>query len=557
MNRRQKFGDLLVEKKLLSPVQLAEAIAYSKQENKKLGQVLVELNAITEEQLLDTLSEQLGTPFFSLSDYQFDTKTVESIPEAVVRGNRILPLFIIGNTLSLAMEDPTDIQAIDLASRLTNLRIEPVLVSARELSSALDHIFGSERVSDELVEIIGEPIDESVDPIAASQLANDAPVVRLVNHIFSSAIRERASDIHFNPDEKGLRVRFRVDGVLREVETYPHKSMAVILSRVKIMANLDIAERRIPQDGRVPLQIDNKSIDMRVSSLPTSHGENIVCRILDKSNLQVDLSKIGLDAAYDKVIRMLSRSNGIVLVTGPTGSGKTTTLYSAMGILNKIDVNIITVEDPIEYKLPLLRQVQVNVKAGLTFASGLRSILRQDPDIVMVGEIRDRETAKIAVEAALTGHLVLSTLHTNNAPGALTRLVDMEVEPFLVASATAGVIAQRLVRKVCAGCAEEYEPGEVMVKSLGLDPTKGPYRFKRGKGCRTCNGVGYKGRLGIFEVFEMNDEIRELVVSHASTDALRRAAVKSGMMNLRDDGIAKVLSGVTTPEEVLRVTSLD
>ena len=557
MNRRQKFGDLLVEKKLLSPVQLAEAIAYAKQENKKLGQALVELNAISEEQLLNTLSEQLGTPFFSLSDYQFDSKIVESIPEAIVRGNRILPLFIIGNTLSLAMEDPTDIQAIDLASRTTNLRIEPVLVSSRELTSALDHIFGAEKVSDELVEIIGEPGDEAVDPIAASQLANDAPVVRLVNHIFSLAIREGASDIHFNPDEKGLRVRFRVDGVLREIETYPNKSMAVILSRVKIMANLDIAERRIPQDGRVPLQVDNKSIDMRVSTLPTSHGENIVCRILDKSNLQVDLSKIGLDSAYEKVLRMLRRSNGIVLVTGPTGSGKTTTLYSAMGILNKIDVNIITVEDPIEYKLPLLRQVQVNVKAGLTFAAGLRSILRQDPDIVMVGEIRDRETAKIAVEAALTGHLVLSTLHTNNAPGALTRLVDMEVEPFLVASATAGVIAQRLVRKVCVSCAEEYVPGDVMVKSLGLDPARGPYRFKRGKGCRTCNGVGYKGRLGIFEVFEMNDEIRELVVARASTDALRKAAVQSGMLLLREDGIAKVLNGVTTPEEVLRVTSLD
>ena len=556
MMTRIKLGDILVERGMIVPVQLGEALAFAKQENLKLGRALIAMRMLSEDQLLEALSEQLGTPSFSLGNYQFDPAAIELIPETMARGNRILPLFLIGNTLTLAMEDPTDVQAIDTAARTTGMRIEPVLVSGDELSHALNEIFGVEKLGSEFVEIIGEEFDEYIDVIAASEQANDAPVVKLVNHIITMAVGDRASDIHFNPDESALRVRFRIDGVLREFESYPKKSIAVILSRVKIMANLDIAERRIPQDGRIPLNIDGKAIDMRVSTLPTVHGENIVCRILDKSNLEVDLKKIGLGSAFDTVTRMLSRSHGIVLVTGPTGSGKTTTLYSALAVVNKPDVNIITVEDPVEYKLPLLRQVQVNVKAGLTFAAGLRSILRQDPDIVMVGEIRDRETAKIAVEAALTGHLVLSTLHTNNAPGALTRLVDMEVEPFLVASATAGVIAQRLVRRVCTHCAESYEPSRTIVEALGLDSSRS-YTFQRGKGCRNCSNIGYKGRMGIFEVFEMNDVLRELVVSQASTDHLRKEAIASGMVLLREDGVRKVQEGLTTPEEVLRVTTLD
>jgi len=384
-------------------------------------------------------------------------------------------------------------------------------------------------------------------------MASDAPIVKLVNLMLAQAVKERASDIHIEPEEALLRVRFRIDGILREVYTHPRRLQGAIISRLKIMSSLDIAERRIPQDGRIQMMVDNKPIDLRVSTLPTAYGENVVMRILDKSNLRVRLSDLGFGSEEPKIREILSRPNGIILVTGPTGSGKTTTLYSALNEVSNIEVNTITLEDPIEYRLPLIRQSQVNPKAGMTFAAGLRSILRQDPDIVMVGEIRDGETAKIAVEAAMTGHLVLSTLHTNDAPGAIPRLIDMGVEPFLVATAMGGVLAQRLVRRICANCKETFEAAESVAKMLGKSNEK--VTLYKGAGCRICSNSGYKGRLGIYEILVMNEEIRDLTISEASADKLRHAARAAGMKTLREDGFQKTLEGLTSIEEVLRVTA--
>ncbi|MBM3328393.1 MAG: type II secretion system protein GspE [Calditrichaeota bacterium] len=554
MARRRKLGEILIAQGLITKEQLDEGLAQQKQAKKKIGETLIDLGYLTETDVFSALGDQLGVPYVSLSFYSVDSSVINLISEQFARQYKVVPLFRIANSLTLGMVDPLNLAVIDQVVRATGLEVEPSICSQHDIDQAIDHYYGTTSALDEVVQVLGaEEKEEAVDTYSLAAQASDAPIVKLVNLMLAQAVKEKASDIHIEPEESLLRVRFRVDGIMREIYTQPKKLQGAIISRLKIMASLDIAERRVPQDGRIQMMVEGKPIDLRVSTLPTVYGENVVLRILDKSNLQVKLSNLGFGPKEDIIRGMLERPNGLILVTGPTGSGKTTTLYSALNEVSKMDVNTITLEDPIEYRLPLIRQSQVNVKAGMTFAAGLRSILRQDPDIVMVGEIRDAETAKIAVEAAMTGHLVLSTLHTNDAPGALPRLVDMGVEPFLVATATAGVLAQRLVRRICTNCKAGFEPPESTLKAVGLDGQA--VALYKGEGCRACSGSGYKGRLGIYEVLAIDETIRDLVIGNASADKIRHAAREAGMLTLREDGIRKALEGLTTLDEVFRVTA--
>lgn len=556
MVRRRKIGEILISKGLIVEEQLLEGLDVQKKTRARIGEILVEIGYLTENDVFEALGDQLGVPFVSLSFYSVDPNVIQTVPENLARQHKVIPLFKIGNSLTLGMVDPLNLTVIDQVVRAVGMDVEPAICSETDIENAIDHYYGTSGTMDEVIQVLGieeEEHEEAVDTSTLAQMAVDAPIVKLVNLILAQAVKDRASDIHVEPEENLLRVRYRVDGIMREVYTQPKKLQNAIISRLKIMSNLNIAEHRVPQDGRIQMMIDNRPIDMRVSTLPTIYGENVVMRIIDKSNLMLNLTDLGFGDQEDTLREILGRPNGIILVTGPTGSGKTFTLYSALNEVSKIEVNTITLEDPVEYRLPLIRQSQVNVKAEMTFAAGLRSILRQDPDIVMVGEIRDAETAKIAVEAALTGHLVLATLHTNDAPGALPRLIDMGVEAFLVSTAIGGVIAQRLVRRICSGCKVSYEPSKTLVKAIGLDGEK--VTLYKGEGCRGCNGTGYRGRAGLFEILAMNTEIRELTIANASSDKIRKAAIKGGMKTLRQDGILKALQGITTIEEIMRVTA--
>ncbi len=468
-----------------------------------------------------------------------------------------MPLFKIGNSLTLGMADPLDIAVIDQIVRAVGMEVEPAICSQTDIDRTLDKSYGTSGTMEEVIQVLDENDDgpeEAVDASQLTEMASDAPIVKLVNIIIAQAVKSGASDVHIEPEERDLLVRYRVDGVMQEAYKHPKRLQNAIVSRLKIMSSLNIAERRVPQDGRIQMVIDKKPIDIRVSSLPTMYGENIVMRILDKSALMLNLHDLGFGDRENDLREILTRPNGVILVTGPTGSGKTATLYSALNEISTVEVNIITLEDPIEYRLPLIRQSQVNKKTGHTFASGLRAILRQDPDILMVGEIRDSETAKTAIEAALTGHLVLSTLHTNDAPGALQRLIEMGVEPFLVSSAVSAVIAQRLVRKICRGCKTEFTPDDSLLESVGL-PKGQDITLYRGKGCNGCSGTGYKGRAGIFEILIVNEDLRKLVLENASNDTIRHKAESYGLKSLRQDGLEKAVAGITTVEEVLRVTA--
>jgi type IV pilus assembly protein PilB len=557
MARKKRMGEILVTSGQITEEQLEEALGRAARKNIRVGEALIELGYLTEMDVFAAIGDQLGVPYVSLSYYSVDPDVINLVPEQVARQNKIIPLFRVRNSLTLGMADPLNFSVIDQVVRTTGLEVEPAICSDREIEQAIDHYYGTSTTMDEVIQVLDDGAkdegEEHLDTNTLAQMAGDAPIVKLVNLMLSQGVKDRASDIHVEPEEKNLLVRFRVDGVLREAYTQPKKLQNAIVSRLKIMASMDIAERRIPQDGRIQMKIEGKPIDMRVSSLPTVYGENVVLRILDKSNLTIKLSDLGFGSDEERFRKILNRPNGIILVTGPTGSGKTTTLYSALNEVSKVDVNTITLEDPVEYRLSLIRQSQVNVKAGMTFAAGLRSVLRQDPDIVMVGEIRDSETAKIAVEAALTGHLVLSTLHTNDAPGALPRLIEMGVEPFLVATAVGGVLAQRLVRRICTGCKVEYIANEAVLKAIEMDGKE--VKLYKGQGCRACSNTGYKGRAAIYEILTMNEEIRNLVTVNASTDAIRNAGIKGGMRTLRQDGIRKAMEGITSVEEVLRVTA--
>lgn len=544
---RKRLGDILLEAKVLTPNQLSEALEVQKRSGGRLGEVLVELGYLSEVDLAQKLAEQLGLPFFRLSEVRIEPGAVRILAEQAARRYRALPLGEKNGVLTVALADPLNIFAIDDLSLITGKKIAAAVMTEREIEKGIEQAYRLKTLEEAAVDR---------RETAATPQVEEAPVVQLVNSILDRAIEERATDIHIEPLEDSLRVRYRIDGLLYEVMAPPKSIQAATVSRIKIMAAMDISEHRAPQDGRFQIRRPERGIDvdLRVSTLPTIFGEKVVIRILDRARSNINLEQLGFlpdtIAAYRQAI---SRPFGMVLVTGPTGSGKTTTLTATLRELNKTTQNIITIEDPVEYQIAGVNQVQVNPKAGVTFASGLRSILRQDPNIIMIGEIRDGETAEIAVRSALTGHLVFSTLHTNDAPGALTRLADMGIEPFLIASSVLGVLAQRLARRLCPRCKEPHElaPDDPERKLLPLPP--GPVIVYRAVGCNACNGTGYRGQVGIFEWLRVSSEIRDLIAATVSAEAVRRLAHGQGMRSLVEDGVAKVLEGTTTPDEIRRV----
>lgn len=561
MRKKYLLGEFLLRQGLITPEQLKRALRYQKETGKLLGNCLVDLGYVNEKDIIKALSEQMGVQYVSLKNYRVDPETIKLVPENIARTHKLLPLFKVGKTLTVGMANPLDVMAIDAVSRRTNLQVDPVVCSEADIERMIDHYYGSSGALGAVVKSLQETItekeeaEEKLDEIKLRREAEEGPVVKLVNLILLKAIKEGASDIHIEPREHNLRVRYRIDGVLHEVYSPPKALQSALISRIKILSELNIAERRLPQDGRFRMEVENREVDFRVSILPTAYGENLVIRILDKGQMVLSLEDLGLaEATLAKFKKVLTKPHGIILVTGPTGSGKTTTLYAVLTTLDSPEKNIVTLEDPIEYHLDTICQSQVRPKIGLTFATGLRSILRQDPDIVMVGEIRDQETAGIAVQSALTGHLVLSTLHTNDAAGALTRLMDMGVEPYLISSATEGVVAQRLVRRICPTCKEAYKPSAKLLTELGINGDHQNMTLYRGKGCRNCKNTGYKGRIGIYELLIMDEQVRELVFSRAPTRQIKKVAMEKGMNTLWQDGIRKALQGITSIEEVLRVT---
>ncbi len=568
MNRR--LGDLLVADGLVKQEELQRALAEQKGTTEKLGSVLVRLNLVNEEQLTGFLSRQFGVPSITLSNLDVDAGVLRLVPPQIAKKYEVLPVKRVANTLTLAMADPTNVFALDDVSFMTNLQVLPVVASQAAIRRAIERSYEGQgpALTDVLtvlsedqvgrVEIVGEEQESSgkLDVFELKESADEAPVVKLVNMVLVDAIQKGASDIHWEPYEKVFRIRFRVDGVLHEMLSPPKRLEAAITSRIKIMSNLDIAERRLPQDGRIKLRYNTREIDFRVSILPTIFGEKAVLRILDKDALQLDLTKLGFDPGsleqFEKVIR---QPYGMVLITGPTGSGKTTTLYSAIHTINSPEHNIMTAEDPVEYNLKGVNQVQINDSIGRTFSAALRAFLRQDPDVILVGETRDLETAQISIRAALTGHLVFSTLHTNDSPSTIARLIDMGIPPFLVASSLLLVMAQRLGRKVCKDCKEPYEVNEDSLLPYGHVLTGvGRTQFYKGRGCAACNFTGMKGRVAIYEVMPASQEIRDLILKNAPVTDIRAMAQAQGMKSLRQAGLLKVLEGTTTVEEVLRVT---
>jgi type IV pilus assembly protein PilB len=560
-----RIGELLLREGAISAEQLAEAQKDARQNGTRLGFALVKLGAITEPDLTRILARQYRVPAVDLDRVQLDPKIVKLIPAEVALKHFVLPLRRVGRTLTVAMVNPTDANAIDSIKFVTRFEVEPVIVGETTLKRHLEQLYAKE--DDHLTQIleqidVGEDVElveeteEEISVAALTAQIDDEPVVKLINGLLTDAVVRGASDIHIEPFEKELRVRYRIDGALKEIMRPPVKMKAALASRVKILSQLNIAERRIPQDGRIKMKIRNRVIDFRVSTLPVIFGEKIVLRILDQSNLTLDLEKFGMEPkAQRDFMNAITNPYGMVLVTGPTGSGKTTTLYSALSKINTEDVNIITAEDPVEYNLHGINQVLVRNDVGMTFAAALRAFLRQDPNIIMVGEIRDIETGGIAIKAALTGHLVLSTLHTNDAPSTVTRLIDMGLEPFNVAGAVNCVTAQRLVRRVCTNCKTEVSYTQEQLEAARITPEQSQGPFFRGKGCERCGGAGYKGRAGLYEVMHISPEIRRLIMHGASTDELRAQGLAEGMLTLRMDGMLKVSRGVTTLEEVIKETA--
>lgn len=555
-----QLDELLLARGLITDEQLAEARHQASSSGRSLGRVLIELGFVSEAGLVSILAEQLGLEFIDLSDATIDPSAVAMVPEGTARRHNCVPVRVDeSGRLVIAMADPANVVAVDDIRAIAGRDIRTVVSTKVDVLSAINRHYRLDRTAETLVEeAVAEKAAEekTLESVLASAGSEDAPIIKLVNLLITQAVRDRASDIHIEPGERDLRVRFRIDGVLHEVMKPPKSVQAGITSRLKIMAEINIAERRIPQDGRIGLVVAGKQIDLRVATLPTVHGEKIVMRILDKSSVLLELSDLGfMPDNYTRFEESFRKPYGAILVTGPTGSGKSTTLYATLNILNRPEVNVITVEDPVEYQLPGVNQVQTNVKAGLTFASALRSILRSDPDICLIGEIRDRETAQIAIEAALTGHLVLSTLHTNDAPSALTRLVEMGIEPFLVASSLDCVLAQRLARKLCSRCKEPYVPTEQELNAARFeyDPDEELPKLYRPVGCTACGKTGYKGRMAIHEVMTITEEIERLVAEHASAEEMGKVARSQGMRTLRQDGLMKVREGLTSIEEILRV----
>lgn len=572
MQKTEAIGEVFLRLGLINRDQLKQAIEKQKllKRQESLGDVLVSMGFISEKDKVRGLAEQWGVPFVDVGDVEIDASLTKLVPENVARKLKVVPIAKKNGKLTLAMKNPLDIFAIDEVRMMTGIDVEPAIASEEDIINAISRTYRRQiDVGEQIDSVIkefdtgdidfgagsGGDDDEEISIEQLRELSEEAPVIKLANLIISRSISDGGSDIHIEPAKDYVRVRLRVDGILHEIMRIPKKVQASLISRFKIMAEMDIATKRSPQDGRIGAIIDGRQYDFRVSTLPSVYGEKVVLRILDKSSVSVGLHKLGmLPETLEKFESLISRTYGIILVTGPTGSGKSTTLYSVLTKLNSGEKNILTIEDPVEYELEGLTQVQINNRAGLTFASGLRTMLRQDPDIAMVGEIRDAETATIATEAALTGHLVLSTLHTNDAPGAMTRLVDMGIEPFLIASSVIGVLAQRLVRVVCPKCKEQYTPPRDAIGRLGIE-VDGDARvtFYRGRGCDYCRGTGYKGRVGVYELMIVNDRIRDLVLQKASAHVIREAAIECGMKTLKDDAVAKILLGQTTLEECLRV----
>ncbi|MBN1503442.1 MAG: type IV-A pilus assembly ATPase PilB [Candidatus Eisenbacteria bacterium] len=551
----------LVEEKLVSQETLDKANKQKKETGGSLTQALVKLGAITEDDLTKFVSELYNVPVINLSSIEVDKAVIKLIPADVASKFQVIPVERAGRKLTVAMVNPSNIFAIDDIKFLTGLEVQPLIASESEIKKGIDRYYDQAdslanvmKSMEEEVEIVEEGPEEEAAPVEDADLA---PVVKLVNSLIADAVRKRASDIHIEPYEKYLRVRFRIDGVLYEMMAPPFRMKASITSRLKIMAELDIAERRVPQDGRIKLRTLGKTIDLRVSTLPTIFGEKVVMRILDRSSLNIDLTTLGFEQrALDNFLRAVQSPYGMVLVTGPTGSGKTTTLYSALAKINTPEVNIMTAEDPVEYNIEGINQVQVHEEIGLTFSAALKAFLRQDPNIVMVGEIRDLETGSIATKAALTGHLVLSTLHTNDAPSTVNRMIDMGIEPFLVASSTNLILAQRLLRRICLHCKEEVKLHPEIVRELGMTEEEvHDHVFYEGKGCIECNNTGYKGRQGAFEVMPVTPAIRDLILDRAPTSEILNQARAEGMLTLREDALMKLKKGLTTAEEVLKETA--
>lgn len=563
-----RLGSLLLNQGLITEAQLQEALRRQEQRGGKLGQILVEMKAIGEEELLRGVATQLGVPRANISQVGIPPQEILGrVPESMAVKYRMVPLALHGQVLQVAMVDPFDIPTLDNLRVATGFHIQPLIASEKEVQEAIELFYRRPEEDQQAVlsqEVLKDILqsqvelqkkeEEVLDLERIRAQVEEAPVVRLVDYVIVNAVKERASDIHIEPREDRLDIRYRIDGILHHVISPPSNLQNAIISRIKILADMDIAERRLPQDGRFTIRLDFREVDLRVSTLPTSHGEKIVIRLLRKGPLSLNLEDLGFEADSIAVFRKyIHRPYGLILLTGPTGSGKTTTLYAALSQIASSEKNIVTVEDPVEYQLKGIYQMQANPAIGLSFAVGLRAILRQDPDVIMVGEIRDYETAEMAVRAALTGHLVFSTLHTNDAVGTIVRLLNMGIEPFLVCSALTMSVAQRLVRKICPECRELVEPTADMLAGLGLDPKDTAVRFYQGRGCPKCKGTGYFGRTGVFEILEVNQRIKDLVLQGALPETIHRMAIEQGMVTLRQCAVKKVLSGITTFAEVLRV----
>ncbi len=555
---RKKIGDLLVEQGLITPAQLQDALRIQAASGKRLGTVVVEQGLVSEDQLVDVIAERLDIPRISLDQIVIDPEIIRRVSVDLARRYSVIPVFALGNSITLAMSDPLNIIALEEIKYVTRVDIRRAVATSSEIKKAIDQYYS---VADSLNQLIGarreSPLQAKPEAaVAGENIEAESPIVKFVNLIISHAVRDKASDIHIEPDENTLRIRYRISGAMREEGAPPKAMQNEVISRIKIAADLDVSEKRLPQDGRFMMLVDGNPIDLRISTLPTIHGEKIVIRILDRRNLRLNFSQLGFDATLaDKWQSLVHKPEGLILITGPTSSGKTSTLYTTLQEINSIEKNIITVEDPVEYSLPLINQIQINEKAGLTFPSALRSILRQNPDVIMIGEIRDTETAQIAVRSALTGHLVFSTTHTNDAPQAITRLTDMGIEPYLLSAALKGVLAQRLVRLNCPHCLQSYMPGELTLSRAGLLAAAKTIDFKRGAGCKQCKETGLAGLTGVYELVEVTPTIAEMVMKNASLRQIRDAAIRGGYAPLFESGLTRVKAGEICLEELLTETT--
>ncbi|MBN1213735.1 MAG: Flp pilus assembly complex ATPase component TadA [candidate division Zixibacteria bacterium] len=555
---KKKLGDLLIEKGYITPEQLEAALKEQLSTGKRLGSTLIEKGIITEEQLTATVSERLSIPKVSLTSMEIHPHVIQRVNVETARRYTLIPIFYIGNTLTIAMADPLNIIAIDQVKYQTGCEIKRAIAAGSDIRAAIEKYYS---VADSLSEISSHRTPEKEDLSSVITLNTgseeiETPIIKLVTMIISKAVNEKASDIHIEPDENTLRIRYRVNGVMREEAAPPKSIQNEVISRIKIMADLDVSEKRLPQDGRIISNIDGNLIDLRVSTLPTIHGEKIVLRVLDRRSLYLSFQQLGFQERLQKEwLNVIRKPEGLILISGPTSSGKTSTLYTTLQEINSIEKNIITVEDPVEYSLPLINQIQINEKAGLTFPSTLRAILRQNPDILMIGEIRDIETARMAIRSSLTGHLVFSTIHTNDAPSTITRLMDMGIENYLVASALKGVLSQRLVRVNCPDCLQSYQPPEGLLERAGLLHRVDEFNFRKGSGCSRCKGTGYKNLTGIFEYIKITPAVSELIINNVSINRIREMALQTGYVPLFDAGLSKLREGEICLEELLRETS--